>query len=137
EAPPATHRSAAVASACRYAAAAAANERTSGLPIGSAAYVLGDNRHRLDIILGKLDPLLPAEQRQQDQHALVWTLAGVESQMAGERPLQNIHRVARLERRRLGELDQTATLTVPDFMDHGIGHPRRHAPIEHNAEDTR
>src|SRR6516164_9436754 len=66
--------------------------------------------YHFDVLLGERHPLLAAEQRQQDQHALVRPLTGIESEVPLQRPGQDTHAIARIEPRGLRQLHQPAPL---------------------------
>src|SRR6516225_7843564 len=51
---------------------------------------------RFHIVLGELDALLTAEQRQQDEHALVRPHSGIEAQLPRKWTLQDPHLITRL-----------------------------------------
>src|SRR5262245_6447120 len=79
--------------------------------------------YRLDRVLRQLDALLPAEQCQQNQDALMRTLLGKEAEVTGERPPQNADMVAGLEVGTARQLDGTAAFAATDFIDNMIAQP--------------
>src|SRR5262249_11521004 len=77
----------------------------------------------------ELHPLLSTEQRQQHQHPLVRSHAGIEPELPREWALQDPHLVARLELGALRQLDQPVALTLAEIIDdlilrHGIERQR-------------
>src|SRR5262249_29676927 len=72
---------------------------------------------RFHIVLRELDALLSTQQRQQDEHPLVRSHAGVEAEVPGERTLQYSHLVARFKLVTLRKLDQTVALALTQVID--------------------
>ena len=50
--------------------------------------------YHFDVLLGERDLLLPTEERQQDEHALVRPLTLVETELPAKRPLHDAHSLA-------------------------------------------
>ena len=84
----------------------------------------------------KLDTLLSAEQRQQDEHALVRPHSGLETQLPHEWAPQNPHLVAGLEPRALGELDQPVALSLAEIIYDLVGDASRPDTVHDQADDA-
>src|SRR5262249_52519406 len=97
---------------------------------------IGKGLDRLDRTLRELDPLLAAEQRQQDQDALVGALPGVEPPKTSERPMGDAHGVTDAEGFAPRKLDQAVALARLDLSDHGVRHARRRRAVHHETDDA-
>jgi len=53
-----------------------------------------ESGYHFDGVFGEFNPLLAAQQRQQNEHALVRSLTGVESELPAKRPMRDAHSLA-------------------------------------------
>jgi hypothetical protein len=90
--------------------------------------------HGLDVGLGQLDPLLTAEQLQQDLDPLTRPRVGVNRQMTAERPAQDLDPRAAPERGWLGQVDKPAHLAPADLRNDPVRHFRRPATVHDQPE---
>ena len=91
---------------------------------------------QFDGVLRQLDPLLSAEQRQQNENALVGSLAGIEPELPRERTVQYTHVVARLQPGALGQLDQPVALARAEIIDNLVGNACRLDAIHDQTDDA-
>src|SRR5262249_12278805 len=93
--------------------------------------------YHFDVLLRQLDPLLAAEQRQQYQHALVWPLPGLQSELPLQPPSQDPHAIAEVRPRRFRQLHQSAPLPRSNLVDHAISDDCRRRPVEDQTRHVR
>jgi len=96
----------------------------------------GKQLPRLDRFARKADPLLTAEQREQDLDPLVRLHAGVEPKLSSERPDRDLHTGAHTRAAGLGELDQPVALARPKLSDDVVGDMCGSAPVHHQPVRT-
>jgi len=94
------------------------------------------SRRNLDVTRCQLDPLLPAEQCQEDEHTLVRPLAGIESELSLQWSCQNPHAIARARPRKLRQFHQPAPLPRSNFIDHAVRDARRPAAVHDEVDHT-
>ena len=90
-----------------------------------------------NVILAELGTLLTAEQGPQDLDTLARLLADEQRELASEWPAAHADPVARLDRRRLRQLDQTIALAAPKLGNDRIRHTGRRQAVEHDADHAR
>ena len=88
---------------------------------------------QFDGVLRQPDPLLSAEQRQQNENALVGSLAGIEPELPRERTVQYTHVVARLQP---GALGQLVALARAEIIDNLVGNACRLDAIHDQTNDA-
>ena len=137
------YRSASVGRACQYSTAVRRKQAQLGdTKVDQCGHVIACSRvafrwqfsaGQFHGVLRELDTLLTAEQRQQHQHALVRSSSGIETEVSGERTLQNPHLLAHVKHFAFWKPDQPVTLARSDLVDRAVGHARWLRTIEHSA----
>jgi hypothetical protein len=84
--------------------------------------------YHFDVLLGERDPLLGAEELQQDFDALARAHVGEDRQVTGEGAAQDPNPSASPERRWWGQIDQPTDLAPADFIDDRVRHLGRPHP---------
>src|SRR5262249_2071140 len=84
---------------------------------------LSASAYHFDVLLGERHPLLAAEQRQQNQHALVRPHTGKEPKVPGEESSHNPYLVTGLRTVGGRKLDGTAAFAAADFFGNRIAQP--------------